>query len=692
MAFEIRDFIGQLQPDGGRNDPRGDHSFLCPACGANNFKVNIQTGKWAGFGCDCSTTENGKRRIREALSPSKRTKTAKPFRPKSARSWTYENSAGTQLITVHRTDDGNGKRRFRQTTCIQGQSPRDLASKVVPYRLADALQALDDGAPYVFWVEGESCVDACWSVGIPAVTSLGGSKGFRPKRDGDHIPADRLVVCPDRDQPGLTYAQKVASVHHGCRWFIPFPDDPRHPADGGRDIADWLATEGVDVGAVLAGVQTEAPQFNNNAPSPEQLTPLDQWEQLLQHLVDPEHPAFERNPVRRHIEAATAAQKFRIRVSPDQISKRIRELQRQRIRGTAERGVSGGCRVRNLQKQWLINELIAQNCLTAIAAFAKVGKTKLLCELAACLVFQRPFMGHPAWQPAPGPHRLILWWTDQPEVDTNAYLRAVGLIDSDGRYHPAIVKVFTQEDGLCWDEEGHDELIKLTTQHPGAVLLSDSFFRNIQPIYGDDQDPGAGGALIELQSMVGASLKAHICAFHSPADTSQIGIAAIRGHGSAKGVPSAGISLHFLQKRCPHTNKLVADKENHHRRMVMEGRGPYLDLMIRGDWAAGTFKVLGEFNKALAALTADDRKAAVLAGLTEKQRKALELVSEASDVSKNPKGVTAYEVATLAVADNEEPTESAIESMRQRLKSLAGKEILRSSKDGRTERFRFRDS
>ncbi len=532
--------------------------------------------------------------------------------------------------------------------------------------------------------------DACWSVGIPAVTSLGGSKGFRPERDGDHIPAERLVVSPDRDQPGLAYARNVAQAHPGCRWFIPFPDDPSCPADGGRDIADWIATKGVNLGTILAGVQAQAPQFATDAKAQEQLAPLDQWEQLLQQLVDPEHLAFERNPVRRHIRAATAANKLRIRVTPDQVTKRIRELQRHRIRGTAERGVSGGCQVRNLQKQWLINDLIAQNCLTAVAAFAKVGKTKLLCDLAASLVFQRPFMGNPAWQPAPGPHKLILWWTDQPAVDTNAYLRAVGLIDAEGKYHHAIVKVFTEEDGLCWDEEGHDELIKLTTQHPGAVLLSDSFFRNIQPIYGDDQDPGAGGALIELQSTIGAALKAHICAFHSSADTSQVGIAAIRGHGSAKGVPSAGISLHFLQTKDPQTGKRIADKDNPHRRMVVEGRGPYQDLLIRGDWPQGTFKVLGEFQKELASLTADDRKAAVIDGLTEQQRKAIELVSAACSMGKSPKGATAIEVASLECGDKSQPDNSAIESMRQRLKSLVRKDILRSSKDGRSERFQIR--
>ena len=71
MTFNILDFIDQLEPDGGTNNPRGDHSFNCPACGAPNFKVNVITGKWFTYGCDCASTEAGKRAIREALSPAR---------------------------------------------------------------------------------------------------------------------------------------------------------------------------------------------------------------------------------------------------------------------------------------------------------------------------------------------------------------------------------------------------------------------------------------------------------------------------------------------------------------------------------------------------------------------------------------------------------------------------------------------
>ena len=34
MTFDILQHLDQLKPDGGTNNPRGDHSFHCPECGA----------------------------------------------------------------------------------------------------------------------------------------------------------------------------------------------------------------------------------------------------------------------------------------------------------------------------------------------------------------------------------------------------------------------------------------------------------------------------------------------------------------------------------------------------------------------------------------------------------------------------------------------------------------------------------
>jgi len=268
MTFDIREHLDRLEPDGGSNDPRGDHSFHCPVCEATNFKVNIVTGRWGSFSCDCAATEAGKRRIRDAISPAVNPD-GKPPRQKQERHWDYFTlvtlERGQPALTVHRHDDPDqpdGKgwkdgRKIWQQSRIDGHQPGEVGGKVLPYRYAEAKQALDDGVPFVFWVEGEPCVDAIWRLGLPAVTSLAGTGKFRPERDGGLFPADRIVVCPDRDQPGLKHAEQVAAAYSGCQWLYPFPGTPQWngscPPNKGLDIADWIAA-GATVEQILAGI------------------------------------------------------------------------------------------------------------------------------------------------------------------------------------------------------------------------------------------------------------------------------------------------------------------------------------------------------------------------------------------------------------------------------------------------------
>ena len=267
MTFDILQHLDQLEPDGGTNNPRGDHSYKCPACGASNFKVHVVSGKWGAYGCECSSSEAGKRAIREALSPARPPDQVRPLnrqvkstapqgfdaknasqpaakpaskkaiRPKAKRSWEYRSEDRKVILRVHRTDDGKGNRKYWQTSLIRSATPKDLLGLVVPYRLDEALAALDEGAPFIAWVEGEGCADRLWALGIPAVTSLGGSGGFDPERDGGHIPPSRLVTFPDQDKGGVKYACQVAAAHPGCRFVLPYPGaaewNGSMPDDGG---------------------------------------------------------------------------------------------------------------------------------------------------------------------------------------------------------------------------------------------------------------------------------------------------------------------------------------------------------------------------------------------------------------------------------------------------------------------------
>ena len=696
MTFDILQHLDQLEPDGGTNNPRGDHSFKCPNCGAPNFKVNVVTGKWFSYGCDCASSEAGKRAIRNALSPAKPRypdnevrHNLKPIRPKAKRSWDYRSEDRKVILRVNRTDDGEGNRNFWQTSLVSSATPKDLRGQVVPYRLHEALAALDAGAPFVAWVEGEGCADRLWEMGIPAVTSLGGSGGFDPERDGGHIPPSRLVSFPDQDQVGVKYACQVAAAHPGCRFVLPFKGaaewNGSMPKDGGLDVADWIA-DGATVEDILQGVQ-EANPFEVAEPV---ATAVDEWDLVLQNLVDPEHPCFERNPIKREIRANTSAGQLRVKATPDQVRQRLRQKQKDRIADRSVKGVAGGEVVPSSERKWLIQTVIPEGCLVAIAAKIKCGKTILLTDLVASLIHQVPFMGNPNWLPAPGQHKVILWWTDQPRVDSCQYLKARGLMEADGTLHPQIVCLYTEEDDIDWGDQGLDELIRITTANPGAILLTDSFYANVRGVYGSDQDPSVGGALIDIQSTVGPSLLGHVCAFHAPQDGDAVGFAAIRGHGSAKGVPSACLSLNFLEKRAPN-GRWVEDKQNPHRRMVMEGRMGYWELLVRLNGAEARWEVIGPYEESLANLQADDSKAEKIDSLTEGQKQSLEWVAGAMGIWKDPRGVTAAQVANAKLqAANRIATSAEVQTTRKQLLALHKLQLLTKQKVSNADYFSIR--
>ena len=258
--FDMRNHVDKLRRDGGEDSSNGDRSYHCPVCDAKNFKVNIKTGKWQAWSCKCASTEEGKREIRQAVSP------AKLSNPKSEKEFIYKDKNGTPLIKVIRQDSGTGKKTIFQKSLIDFKKPSELGKFVVPYKYTEALRALSDGHEYVFWVEGEKCCDVLWGINLPAVSTLGGSK-FNPERDSNLFPAEKVVVVPDLDITGVKYAKEVAHHYQGCKTLHPFPDHHKWsnpPESGGIDIADWLG-QGATKEDIFKGLETTSDKFISDA-------------------------------------------------------------------------------------------------------------------------------------------------------------------------------------------------------------------------------------------------------------------------------------------------------------------------------------------------------------------------------------------------------------------------------------------
>ena len=183
----------------------------------------------------------------------------KPIRPAQTRYWDYPARDGSPLVRVRRIDFGDGRKKdFKQQHWdenINDWEPnlKGIARATIPvYRYADVQKVIanDD---YIFIVDGESCTDAFWALGLAATTSIGGMGKWRISDTSD-LQGAKVVICPDRDLPGIQDAAKLSEHFPEAQWLYCYPDSwvwDNLPKSQGLDVKDWLDAEKIDVPTIL---------------------------------------------------------------------------------------------------------------------------------------------------------------------------------------------------------------------------------------------------------------------------------------------------------------------------------------------------------------------------------------------------------------------------------------------------------
>jgi Protein of unknown function (DUF3987) len=174
-------------------------------------------------------------------------------------SYFYPRRDGSPLVRVTKKILIDGRKEFYQSSWVDGQWQNTLGAEresIAIYRYAEVRKAIDNGE-LIWWVEGEDCADVLWELGIPATTSIGGSAGLHSY--GQYL-ADlegaSIVICPDKDLPGIKYGDGVESVFIGqiSGWAYCFDNSlwQRLGERGGADLADEIRQNKLDRAAVYA--------------------------------------------------------------------------------------------------------------------------------------------------------------------------------------------------------------------------------------------------------------------------------------------------------------------------------------------------------------------------------------------------------------------------------------------------------
>ena len=172
--------------------------------------------------------------------------TTKTIRPAQQRNWIYHDRNHQPLVRVQRIDYGNSNKPKRWQEHWNGHSwvkgLEGIQRLNIPIYRYQEIKAKIEANQTIFVVEGEPCADALWDLGIPATTNIGGS-GKWQRSDTQDLAGAQVILCPDRDKPGVAHMEAIAVHFPEAQWLYAFPNSPfwnNLPPSHGLDIADWI--------------------------------------------------------------------------------------------------------------------------------------------------------------------------------------------------------------------------------------------------------------------------------------------------------------------------------------------------------------------------------------------------------------------------------------------------------------------
>ncbi|MCC3573739.1 MAG: DUF3987 domain-containing protein [Microcoleus sp. PH2017_40_RAT_O_B] len=211
----------------------------------------------------------------------------KTIRPRQTRYWEYPARDGSPLVRAVRFDDGKGgKPEWHQEKWNKSKSERKngwvvgtegVAREDIPvYRYAEVKRAIANNE-LIYLVEGESCADILWELGLAATCNIGGSSKWRISDTSD-LKGAKVVIVPDRDEPGIKHAELLHQEFPDALWLYPYPNSKAWenlPKSQGLDLADWIEQHQITAEDIKAAIGEKkvfkaSPQATAKVVRPEQ--------------------------------------------------------------------------------------------------------------------------------------------------------------------------------------------------------------------------------------------------------------------------------------------------------------------------------------------------------------------------------------------------------------------------------------
>ena len=413
MTFSVLDFLDLLEPTKGGK-------YLCPACGGNDFSVNKDNGAYT---CWHDSSAPHRAEIRDALAPMIRWE--KPLRDPGRYSFAYKDNLGEEVVVVNR-DDANGTKRIWQdfptvdkTSSDHKNQLQEIKARILPYKYEEAVAtSAETGLPIIV-VEGELTCQAVWSVGLPSITFLGGSKQYRT--NGDYTQLFRglkLVLAPDRDEQGVAFMKEIEADNPGAQWLYA---DPRSwewknlPNGNGLDLADYIE-DGATQDDLLASITSQSKHKGQDGkPSYEEI--ISSIEQFVGLYV---------SDVRISYETVSWLEARGVKMSQANIDKLIHES-KERVYGRQELDTIDALDIAKDDKcrEWLIAGILPLGSVMLLAASGGTGKSTLIYNWSLNIALGQPWSKRRCRK-----GKSLIIQSDEPLVDTSEKLGVIGYAEA----------------------------------------------------------------------------------------------------------------------------------------------------------------------------------------------------------------------------------------------------------------------
>lgn len=126
--------------------------------------------------------------------------------------WQYQDEDRVTVFVKHRLRVGESGKTYRlyKVDSDGKRYPTLGDARIVPYKLPDLLDAKTAGR-IIYLAEGEKAVDALTSLGVAATTAHSGA-GHWPEAITEYFAGANVVILPDNDLSGWSYARKAAEA------------------------------------------------------------------------------------------------------------------------------------------------------------------------------------------------------------------------------------------------------------------------------------------------------------------------------------------------------------------------------------------------------------------------------------------------------------------------------------------------